>query len=288
MNYRRRSVLITTCADASLMEKQRRAACDVALLELEDGVPVDRKDEARKRAVDALSSWDYLGKERWVRVNSVNSLDGMRDILALVAPRADGLVLGKLREPEEVAVADYLLERREEELGIPPHTKLLPMVESGPALIQLPAIIRASPRVIGVVLGTEDLSADVGYVRTEEEFEISYARSHVVSVAHSLGVQCFDVASVKLREPEALYALARRSYHFGFDGKVAISPSQVPAIEKAFTPSEEEVGWAHRIVAAEAQAQKDGVAVYAVDGRMVDAPFIKMARRVIARAGDQG
>lgn len=288
MTKRRITLLITTCAKPELMEKQRASGADVVILELEDGVPIDQKAQARALAVEALRDWDYVGKERWVRINSVASVDGMRDIVELAPSLPDALVLGKLRTRDEVVAADYLLTRREEELGLPAHTKLVPMVESGPALIHLEEIVRASDRVIGVLVGTEDLSVDVGYVRTPHQVELIYARSQIVTVSHSLGIGCYDVASVVLRDQDALYDLARESYHFGFDGKAIISPSQIAAVERAFGPSEDEVDWARKIAAAEAQAQREGKSVYEVDGKMVDGPFVKMAHRILAHVGDEG
>ncbi len=281
-----RTLLITTCADEKLLEKQRTSNADVAFLELEDGVLADQKTEARERCVTALRDWDYQGKERWVRINQVASLEGMRDIIALVEGRPDALIPGKLRSVDEIIAADYLLTRREEELGLPVGgIKLCPMIESGPAVLNLKDVIQASPRMIGVCLGTEDLSVDVGIMRTEAERELEWVRGHVVMTSHALGIECFDVASVKLREPEALYEETRRIFHMGYDGKMCISPSQVEVIHKAFTPDDDKIEWALKIIQAAAQAESEGTSVFAVDGRMVDYPFIMQARQILQRAG---
>ncbi|MBC6428658.1 MAG: CoA ester lyase [Cellvibrionales bacterium] len=281
-----RTLLITTCADEKLLAKQRTATADVAFLELEDGVLADQKAEARARCLDALQNWDYQGKERWVRINQITTLDGMRDLMELVPGRPDALIPGKLRSKDEITVADYILSRREEELGLPAgEIKLCPMVESGPAVINLKEIITASPRMIGVCLGTEDLSVDVGIMRTEEERELEWVRGHVVMTCHALGVECFDVASVKLREPKALWQEARRVYHMGYDGKMCISPTQVDVIHDAFTPEPEKIAWAQKIIKAAAEAEQQGTSVFAVDGRMVDYPFIEQAKQILRRAG---
>ena len=281
-----RTLLITTCADEKLLAKQRTSNADVAFLELEDGVLADQKDEARERCFTALREWDYQGKERWVRINQLTTLEGMRDLMGLVGGRPDALIPGKLRGADEIIAADYVLSRREEELGLPVGgIKLCPMIESGPAVINLKEIIQASPRMIGVCLGTEDLSVDVGIMRTEEEKELEWVRGHVVMTSHAMGIECFDVASVKLREPEALYAEARRIYHMGYDGKMCISPTQVDVIHDAFTPEPEKVEWAHKIIKAADDAEKEGTSVFAVDGRMVDYPFIMQARQILRRAG---
>lgn len=281
-----RSILITTCADQELMAKQRTAPADVAFLELEDGVPLKMKAEARARAVSALKDWDYQGKERWVRINQVDSVEGMRDIVELAEGRPDALIPGKLRTVSEVIAADYLLSRREEELGLPARSiKLCPMIETGSAMLDLRDIIMASDRMIGVLLGSEDLSADIGIVRTPEGRELDWVRGHMILTAHTLGVECFDVASVLLREPEALYRETRKSYFLGFDGKACISPSQIEAIHRGFAPEESEITWARRLLEANRDAEERGLAVFSLDGKMVDAPFVMQAESILRRAG---
>lgn len=281
-----RTILITNCADERLLAKQRDAACDVVYLDLEDGVAPADKDEARSRAVRVLRDWDYGGKERWVRTNPTRTATGMRDLLDLVPSQPDAFVLSKVRSADEVLIADYLISRREEELGLPlGRVKLAPMIESGLAVLHLEDVINASPRIIGVNLGAEDLSVDLGLVRTEGEDELRYIRSRIVLTAHALGVECYDVASVKLRDPEGLYAEARRAYLMGFDGKKLISPSQIDAVRAGFSPTSDEVDRARKLLARQDQALESGETVYAFDDKMVDAPFVLQAEQILQRAG---
>ena len=122
-------------------------------------------------------------------------------------------------------------------------------------------------------------------MRTPEGRELDWFRGHMVLTAHTLGVECFDVASVLLREPERLYEETRYSYHLGFDGKACISPGQIEAIHKGFTPEDREIEWARRLLAADRDAKERGLAVFSLDGRMVDAPFVIHAEQVLHRAG---
>lgn len=286
MQGRRQTILITNCANANLLEKQRRARCDVAYLDLEDGVAEKDKQSARDTAVRVLREWNYEGKERWVRVNPLSMALGMRDILEIVPSRPDAFVLSKVRHEDEIRHADYLISRREEELGLPVGAiKIAPMVETGAAFMRMESIVRASPRVIGLNLGAEDLSVDLKIVRTDGEVELDYIRRQIVIVAHALGVEAYDVATVRLRDDEAIYQAARRAYRIGFDGKKVISPSQVPAVERGFAPSQEEVARAERLLSRQQEATLAGEAVYALDDRMVDAPFIEQAEAVLRRSG---
>lgn len=280
------SLLITTCENESLLDKQRRAGFDVAVLEMEDGVRPENKADARKRCLNALQNWDYGSTERWVRTNELTSVEGFRDVLELTEGRPDAFVLAKLQEADEVRIADYLLSRREEELGLPiGGIRIVPMVETAAAVINLREICTASSRVLGVLVGTEDLSVSAGYVRTPDDYELAYARSLIVTTTHALGVECWDVASMTLDDVDVMDVEAKRSYHLGFDGKIAISPSQLGSIQRAFMPSEEEIDKARRVLAAERAAKAEGRAVYAVDRKMTDGPFVKMAERVLRRAG---
>ncbi|HWD96730.1 MAG TPA: CoA ester lyase [Acidimicrobiales bacterium] len=280
-----RTLLITTCENEALMAKQRESHADVVFLELEDGVSLPGKDVARQRAVTALKEWDYGTKERWVRINSVLTLDGMKDVLALAEGRPDALIPAKVRSADELIATDYLLTRREEELGLPiGGIKLCPMIESAPALFNLRELIQSSPRVKGLLLGAADLSVDMGLVRTEEEHELDYVRGHLVLTAHAMGVECFDVTSTLINEPETVYREAKRACEHGFDGKACISPSQVEAVHRGFAPDALEVEWAARILEGEREADARGVAVYAVDGHMVDMPIILAARRIMERS----
>ena len=281
-----RSILISPSSDESLLEKQRASNADVALLDLEDGVPPDRKEEARERCARVLRDWDYGGKLRWVRVNQVASLDGMRDILAVAAARPDAISPAKPRDREEIIAADYLLTRREEELGLPiGGIGLVPMIETGPAALNLRELIEASPRITGVILGSEDLSAEVGIVRTEEGREMDWIRGNMVLTCHALGVHCYDVASVKLRQPELLYRETRLAYHQGFDGKVCISRGQIDDTHRGFMPEPSELEWAQNILKANHEAETRGEAVFALDDKMVDRPFILQAENILRRAG---
>jgi citrate lyase subunit beta/citryl-CoA lyase len=281
-----RSILITTCHSETLMEKQARSHADVAFLELEDGVPLDAKVEARARAINALKHWDYGTKERWVRINQPSTVEGMRDIIALVEGRPEALIPAKLRTANEVIAIDYLLSRREEELGLPVgQIKICPMVETGLALINLRDLIAASPRIKGFLLGTGDLTVDLGMMIMPGERELDFARGHLVATAHALGVECFDVASLPLDQPELVYEEAQRARNFGFDGKACISPTQIDPIHRGFAPPQEEIARALRLLKATVEAAEKGASVFAFEGQMVDGPVVKGAERTLQQAG---
>jgi citrate lyase beta subunit len=281
-----RTLLITTCESEPLMEKQRVSNADVVFLELEDGVSSAGKSVARQRAVAALKDWDYGAKERWVRINSILSQDGMDDVLALAEGRPDALIPAKVRGADELIIVDYLLTRREEALGLPiGEIKLCPMIESASAVLKLRELVMSTPRIKGLLLGTGDLSVDMGLVRTSEEKELEFVRGQLVLTAHAMGVECFDVTSTLINEPDIVYLEAKRAREHGFDGKACISPSQIEAIHRGFAPALDEIEWAQRIIQGERDADERGVAVYAVDGHMVDMPIILAARRILELAG---
>ena len=281
-----RTVLLATCADEAILRERLRARPDVLLLELEDGVPKASKAEARARAIQALKTWEFGGTERWVRINAINSVEGMRDLVALPEGRPEALMPTKVRTPEEIICADYVLSRREEELGLEAGSiRLCPMIETGLAILNLRQIISASRRINGVLLGSEDLSVDIGFARTEGGSELEWVRTLIVMTAHSLGVECFDVASLRVDDAEALFREARHAYELGFDGKGCIASPQVDTVHRAFAPAQAQVDWARRVLGAKLEADRLKQAEFSLDGRTIEQPTLLQAAGILRRAG---
>lgn len=282
----RRSILLASCASEAILRERKDARPDVLLLELEDQVPSALKSEARSRALEVLKTWSFSGMERWIRMNPIESVEGLRDLLALPEGRPDALMPTKIRRAEEVIAADYVLSQREEELGLPAGSiRLCPMIETGLGILNLRDIISASTRVCGVLLGSEDLSVDVGFTRTADDRDLEWVRTSIVLTAHSLGVECFDVASLKIDDPDAVVSEARRAYLMGFDGKGCIASTQVASVHQGFAPEAAQIAWARNLLAQKKQAELQGQRELVVDGRTVEQPVLIQAARLLRRAG---
>jgi citrate lyase subunit beta/citryl-CoA lyase len=272
----RRSVLFAPGDQPELLAKAQQSGADVTVFDLEDAVDPDDKPAARKHVVDVLEGGD-AACERCVRVNPVGA--GARDDLSVVLGadrQPDSLLLPKVGSPEDVhALADLLAER----------TASLPVVallETAAGVLHAEAIA-ATAETDAVVLGAEDLAADIGATRTAGNGEISYARQHVVLAAGVAGVDAIDTLYTAYEDLAGLRAETAKARDLGFDGKLAIHPAQVPVINTAFTPGEEAVAWARRVVAA---SEERGDGVFSLDGEMIDAPLVAQAETVLERAGE--
>jgi citrate lyase subunit beta/citryl-CoA lyase len=272
----RRSVLFAPGDRPELLARAQRSGADVAVFDVEAAVAPDRKPGAREDVAEVLGAGE-ADCERCVRVNPVGA--GAREDLSAVLDadrRPDSLMLPKVGSPEDVrALADLLAERT---ASLP----VIALVETAAGVLHAEGIAAAA-ETDALVLGAEDLAADIGATRTAGNAEVSYARQHVVLAAGAAGVDAIDTLYTAYEDPAGLRLEAETAEQFGFDGKLAIHPAQVPVINAAFTPDEEAVVWARRVLAAH---ETHGDGVFSLDGEMIDAPLVAQAETVLERAGE--
>jgi len=261
---------------------------DVALLDLEDGGPPASKDEARRLVADALGRAPQ-GPMRYVRIRRALSDDGAADLDAIVRPGLGGIMAPKVARPDEIAWLAGELDVRERDAKIPHGTiRIIPSIETAAALIEAPRIARAADRVIGLAFGSEDFALDLGLPtkREAEAADMLYARSATVVAAVSAGKLAFDGIWPDIDDAAGLRADSLRARRLGFSGKTLIHPGQVATVNEIFSPSAAEVEEARRVVRAFDEALASGMGAVALDGRMLDAPVVDRARRVL-RAHDR-
>lgn len=280
-----RSGLITPVLDPGLMEKASRSEADFLHIELEDGVQPDRKAEARAKIAEALTSLDWGDRVLLVRVNGVESGFLEDDVEAVVPAQPHGLVLGKCGGPDDIKYLDRLIARAEANSGIRPGSvRIVAMIEGAKAFAAVDDVAAASPRMMGLYIGPSDLGTELGYRRTYQgqELEIAFVRSRVVVAAHVAGILALDSPTIYFRDMDLTFEQARWSYQCGFDAKACISPRQLPVVNRAFTPSDAERRWAEDVLDGQAEAHREGGAVWVRQGMMLDAAMIARAQRIVA------
>lgn len=263
--------------------QEGKADCVVA--DLEDAVAPDRKQEARQAVAAALRQVPSSRPVRAVRVNSWGSGLAQADLDAVVAGRPDLVAVAKVESPHEVKEIDTLLLRLEAAHGIASRaTRLLLHVETAAGVLAARDIAAASTRVEAIAFGAEDLAADVGLRRSASNDEVAVPRALVPLAAAAARVQAIDMITADPRDLERTALEATAARRLGYAGKMCIHPLQAVAVHEAFRPTAEEAAWARRVVAAAdaAGAGKGGIVV--VDGKMVDAPFVRQARRILLDA----
>ena len=285
----RRAILYVPGSDPHKMEKGASSAADCVALDLEDGVAENRKDDARGMIRKALMNLEFAGAERLVRLNGFATGRTEADLKAVLEGRPDGIILPKVESKEQVERLDTLLAAAEQHPGAGGYRiALLVQVESAMGLLNLREICQASSRIEAVIFGAEDFTASIGAVRSRDGLEILYARSAIVTAAAAYGLQAIDMVQINFKDLVLLEAEARNGASMGFSGKQIIHPVQIAPVQQAFTPTDEEIAWAREVVASAKRYQGQGKGAFALDGVMVDAPLVKQAENLLARARAAG
>jgi len=288
-----RSLLFVPGDDERKITKALDSAADALILDLEDAVAPQRKDAAREVCASVLKS-AKTSKALFVRMNALDTTDAAADLSAVVGAKPFGIVLPKCRHGEDVRRLAREVEAMEVHEGVEAGTtRILSIVtETAASLFGLGTYAElALPRLYGMMWGGEDLAADIGAVTNRDasgRYTAPYelARALCLLGAAAASVLAVDAVYTDFRDLDGLKAEALQGLRSGFGAKAAIHPAQVDVINEAFTPSLSDVEWATRVVAAFDAAGGGGVA--AIDGKMLDRPHLRGAKRVLERAREAG
>jgi citrate lyase subunit beta/citryl-CoA lyase len=277
----RRSQLVTPATSSRMIEKAAALPCDSLVLDLEDAVAPSMKQAARDNVRRAYAELGFADKEVGVRINGLATPYFLDDVLALQGLPVETLVIPKVHRPEDVIAVEVLLRQLEFRAG-PQGVTLQLLIESAQGLEASAEIARASSRVVSLIFGAGDFTADSGIAFTHAG--LLYARTRVVVAAAAAGVQALDHVHAAIADLDGLAAAAREARELGFHGKWAIHPSQVPVINEAFAPSEDEIAQARRMIAAYEAAKSEGRGAITIDGALVDEAMLKVMQRRAAIA----
>jgi len=287
-----RSLLFVPGDSDRKIAKAMSSGADALILDLEDSVALDRKEEARAMTRDFIAS--AKGQEKrprlYVRINALTTDLWSADLEGVMPAGPDGIILPKPRSGEDVHRLSLALDHAEERAGLKQgSTRIVAIATEVPiCVLNMASFVGSSGRLEGLTWGAEDLSAEVGSTATREPngsltSPYRLARDLCLFTAVSAGVQPIDTVFIDFRDLDGLRAEAAAAARDGFTGKLAIHPDQVPIINAAFTPSQREIDHARDIVAM--FAASPGAGVISLNGRMYDRPHLTRAERVLARAG---
>lgn len=287
----RRSLHFVPGGQARMLDKALTLAADGLILDLEDAVPPDRKAETRPIVREWLGR-EFGGRERWVRMNPIATDLARADLEETIAGRPDGYVVPKPRHAGDVREIAQLLDVLEHRHGIPAgRTRLLPIATETPeGLLNIREVAAASPRVVAISWGIEDLGAAMGLPRVRDAhgryLDIPrYARTMCAIAASAAGVDWLDTVYTDIADLAGLRRECEDGVAMGFSGKISIHPSQIDVINDVFTPDKALVAEARELVALFDEHRARGAYAFRFKGQMVDAPHLTRARKLIERAG---
>lgn len=281
MKKLRRTMLFMPGNNPGMLQNAGILGADSIILDLEDAVSLTEKDSARILVREAIKNVDYSDVEVVVRVNPLTTEYAREDIDVIARVKPDALMIPKATEEELIEINSMLDKIEEEESFERESIKLIPLVESAYGVENVYNIIKASKRIVGILLGGEDLTSDLGIKRTKEGEEIFYARNKVAVACKAMKVDAIDTPFTDTNDFEGLEKDTRKAKSLGMTGKASINPRQIDTIHSVYAPTKEEIRYAERVLEAMEEAKREGKGVFSLDGKMVDAPIINRAKTTI-------
>lgn len=276
----RRSALYMPASNARALVKARTLSADVIILDLEDAVAPEAKEDARAAAIAAAAEGGFGHRELIIRINALDTPWGQDDLAAVAKADVDGVLVPKVSRPTDITACNAALAEA------PSRLKLWAMIETCAVIPHLDALaaLGGSTRLSTFVMGVNDLAKEMRARLTPERTPFLPILTLAVAAARAHGVAILDGVCNEFRDLAVFEAEARQGLLFGFDGKTLIHPDQVTPCNAVFSPSEEELAWAHAVIAAFALPENAGKGAIRVEGKMAELLHLEQARQLVAIA----
>ncbi|NYT82796.1 CoA ester lyase [Alcaligenaceae bacterium] len=271
-----RSVLFVPAVSTHLLAKAAQRGADALILDLEDAIPLDRKQEAREKLADAIQG---IGGAAPVLVRVNADPDMLRaDLAALPATGLAGIMLPKVESAAQIQTLCAWLEKNGA-ASLP----VVALIETPLGVLRLESIASAHQSVAALGFGGEDYATEMSIAPTPDS--LAWAAHAVANCAHAFGLACWGLPGsvAEIHDMESYASLVARARSMGFTGTVCIHPNQIPHANRGFSPSEKELEWARAVVAAGEDAQARGLGAATFEGRMIDRPVIERAQSLLMR-----
>ncbi len=285
----RRSMLFLSAQKPGLIKAPYIYKPDTIIFDLEDAVAENQKDAARFSLFHALSEINYHNCEKMVRINGLNTPHWQEDIRVSVACGADSIRIPKVEKAQDVQDVEAAVLEAEKEFNVQEgHTLLMAAIESAKGVVNIHQICSSSQRMLGIALSGGDYTKDLQITISGTGIELNGARQLLVIAARAAGIQCFDTVFTNLNDMESFEKEVSQIKIMGFDGKSLINPRQIKTTHRIFTPSEQEVEFAKKVVTEIESKQALGIGVFTVDDKMIDIAFYDGAKRTLSFAKASG
>lgn len=280
-----RSLMFVPAHNRRLMESASRSNADVLLLDLEDSVqPSANKQVARQLIQEYIENGRFNNKVIYPRVNDRESGELLKDVYQLTIDGVAGFTYPKATNGEDIYFFGKLLETIEYEKGFPIGTfKIIPLIETAGAVMNIQDICKSCHRVVAVAFGCEDFVTDLQGQHDDAGNSIFTARSMIAMGARATGVIPIDTVHIKVHDLEDLERNLKIGKQLGYEGMLVLNPKELPLVHQYFSPTEEDCEWADDMLLLADEATKDGKGVAVKNGKFIGPPMVKMAHNILKK-----
>jgi len=284
-NFLMRSLMFVPAHSDKLLLSASKSSADVLLLDIEDSVqPQRNKQIARDKVINYINDGLFRGRKVFPRINDRESGELLKDVTQLTLSGVTGFMYPKAKRGEDIYFFDKLLETVEFEKGFKKGTfKIIPLIETASAVMNVQEICTASDRVIAVAYGSEDFITDLGGIHDQEHVSLFTPRAMIAMGARASGVIPIDTVHVRVKDLEDLEVNLKLSVKLGYEGMLVLNPIELNLVHQYYTPSDEQVAHAQEILRSDKQAQEDGKGVAIINGKFIGPPFVAKAKKVLEK-----
>ena len=281
-----RSLIFVPGNNKRFVEKAKALQADIICFDLEDSVPLNEKNAARKTIADALTWRTQYKSSFYLRINSLDSNLWLMDLKEIIRNGIDGVVVPKVNYQAQIKNIDSQLSEIEDTKKMTKKSiKLIPSIESARGIVNAYSIAISSQRVNAMVFGIFDYLYDMGldYIENDDMEKYMYARAKLPVDAHAAGVESIDGIWQKVDDTQGLIRDATIAKRLGYSGKSVIHPTQIDPVHKVFVPTQSQINWATKVVEALQQAMEkgQGLGAFKLEGKMIDAVHYKQAKAIL-------
>lgn len=268
-----------------LLTSAIKSKADVLLLDIEDSVqPLENKQIARDKVIEYINNGSFEGRTIFPRINDRESGELLKDVLALTIKGIEGFMYPKAKRGRDIYFFDKLLETIEYEKGLEIGTfKIIPLIETASAVMNVEEICLASERVVAVAYGSEDFIADLKGIHDEKHISLFTPRAMIAMAARAAGIIPIDTVHVRVKDLEDLEINLKLSRKLGYEGMLVLNPIELALVHSYYSPSETEVSYSKEILESDKKARESGVGVAIINGKFIGPPFVLKAKGILAK-----
>jgi len=267
-----------------MLAKGTSSDADCVALCLEDAVPEEEKENARKKIREVLGKGLYKKKTVFVRINPIETGLTLKDLEGVACKELNGFVYPMAYTPDDIKKFDAQLSLTEDQLGlVKGHFSIIVLIETPLAVLNAYDIAKASDRVVGLLFGCEDYMAEMESRYSEKEKSLFVPRSLIAMAARAAGIEAIDTPYVRVHDLEGLERFATLGRDLGMSGMLVMTPRQLDTAKKCYTPSQEEIAYATEVVESAEQARREGRGIIVVNDKFISPPTLKQATKLLDR-----